>query len=297
MTTLYSAKARALKFNAAMAVAAALTLTACASGPRENPEIVRLETLLRSSYNDQFIAEYGRAELQNAEQHLGMARVAWRKDRDPELAHHLGMTNGLLELAAVRGGQGRTKAEITNLRARQDELRVAARDRELRNAQGQAAAATQAAQNAEMAAAAARQEAAAANQQLAALQTQLKEFEFQITSLGGSMTLRDVMFEVDSAQLRPGAEQRLQPLVNYLTAMPNTTIRIEGHTDSTGGEEYNNRLSRERAESVARALQQQGIAANRIQTAGFGYSKPIASNSTVSGREQNRRVEIIMMNN
>ncbi len=280
-----------------MSAALALAVASCASGPRENPEIVRLETQVRSAYNDQFISEFGRADLQLAEQQLDMARVAWSKKRAPELDHHLEMTTGFLELAAVRGGQGRTKAEISNLRARQDELRIAARDRDVRYAQNQASTATQAAQNAELAAQNAQAQVAAANQQMAALQQQLKEFEFQVTAMGGSMTLRDVMFEVDSAQLRAGAEQRLQPLVNYLSAMPNTTIRIEGHTDSTGGEEYNNRLSRERAQSVASALVAQGISGNRIQTVGYGFSKPIASNNTVSGREQNRRVEIIIMNN
>jgi outer membrane protein OmpA-like peptidoglycan-associated protein len=280
-----------------MSAVVALAVASCASGPRENPEIVRLETQVRSAYNDQFIAEFGRAELQQAEQQLDMARLAWSKKRAPELDHHLEMTNGFLELAAVRGGQGRTKADIANLRARQDELRIAARDRDVRYAQSQAATATQAAQNAEMAAQNAQAQVVAANQQLAALQQQLKEFEFQVTAMGGSMTLRDVMFEVDSAQLRPGAEQRLRPLVNYLAAMPNTTIRIEGHTDSTGGEEYNNRLSRERAQAVANALIAQGIAGNRIEAVGYGYSKPIASNNTVSGREQNRRVEVIITNN
>lgn len=295
---------------ATMTAAAALALASCASTPREHPEIVRLQGELQAGQSDSFIAEAGRAELTLAQQHLDMAREDYRRNRDRDLAHHLEMTNGYLQVADVRGDQGRANAEIARLRAQQDELRIASREREARLAQQQvgryrdaadnAAIAAQnaqmSAQNAEQRATMAQQDAASANQQLAALQGQLKDFEFQITALGGSLTLRDVMFEVDSAQLRPGADQRLQPLANYLRSMPNTSIRIEGHTDSTGGAAYNERLSRDRAESVKQALVAMGIDGNRVQTAGYGLTKPIASNNTVSGREQNRRVEIIMEN-
>lgn len=298
------------KFAATMTATIALLVAGCASGPRETPEIISLQQQINDSTSDPYIAEHGRAELQLASENLDMARQDYRKNRDMLYEHHLEMTTAYLDVAGTRGNHGRTKAQIAALQKRQDELRLAARDRDLLSAQQQAGqyrsaaeTAAMAAQNAErnaydaqQRAALAQQEAAAANQQMASLQTQLKDFEFQITALGGSLTLRDVMFEVDSAQLRPGADQRLRPLVNYLQSAPDTKISIEGHTDSTGGAEYNERLSRERAESVAAALVAQGVAPDRIQTAGYGLTKPIASNATVSGREQNRRVEIIMQN-
>jgi len=296
-------------YRTAMIAAAALTMAGCASTPRENPEIVRLQSELQSAYGDKYIAGYGRAELEKADTTLRMAREVWRGRETPELFHHIEMTEAYLDLARVRGKQEWTRAEITDLRSRQDQLRLAARDRDVRAAQTQTAAYRDEAAQANSQAAQANYEAAQANtaaqtaqmatqetqEQLLMMRQQLNEFEFRITELGETLVLRDVMFEVGSSSLRPGAANRLEPLVKYLAASPETRVSIEGHTDSTGAVEYNNKLSEERADAIAAALNSSGIASDRITTTGFGPSKPIASNDTVSGREQNRRVEITLL--
>jgi outer membrane protein OmpA-like peptidoglycan-associated protein len=76
---------------------------------------------------------------------------------------------------------------------------------------------------------------------------------------------------------------------------PETRIRIEGHTDSTGGEAYNQALSERRAESVKNELVAQNIAAERIQTVGYGLSRPVATNETPEGRQLNRRVQVVII--
>lgn len=100
----------------------------------------------------------------------------------------------------------------------------------------------------------------------------------------------NVLFDFDSSRLKPGAYPELDRVANVLNKYPQTTIRVEGHTDSKGSEAYNQALSERRAEAVKNALTQRGVMAARIQTVGFGESQPISSNDAM-----NRRVEIVIM--
>lgn len=102
----------------------------------------------------------------------------------------------------------------------------------------------------------------------------------------------DVLFDVNSAALKPGAYTEINRVAEVLVNYPQTTIQIAGHTDSTGSEVYNQQLSERRATSVQNALINQGVAAARMQNVGFGESQPIADNSTEAGRQLNRRVVV-----
>lgn len=102
----------------------------------------------------------------------------------------------------------------------------------------------------------------------------------------------DYFFAVNSSSLLPGAYDELERVARVLNQYPETNIRIGGHTDSTGSEAANQRLSERRAESVKNALVGMGVNPARLTTIGYGESKPIASNNTEAGRQQNRRVEI-----
>jgi outer membrane protein OmpA-like peptidoglycan-associated protein len=102
----------------------------------------------------------------------------------------------------------------------------------------------------------------------------------------------DYMFEVGSAVILPGGFDELDRVANVLNQYPQTNIRISGHTDSTGSADYNQKLSERRAEAVKSALVGKGVNAARITTIGYGEAKPIASNATEAGRQQNRRVEV-----
>jgi outer membrane protein OmpA-like peptidoglycan-associated protein len=98
-----------------------------------------------------------------------------------------------------------------------------------------------------------------------------------------------VLFASDAARLLPGSEKELNELVAYLIAQPTATILIEGHTDNTGDANKNKILSLSRAKSIAQFLMEHKILAQRITTIGYGDTKPIASNDTEQGRQQNRR--------
>ncbi len=105
----------------------------------------------------------------------------------------------------------------------------------------------------------------------------------------------DFSFGFDSAVIKPGAENEIARVAAVLLKYPQTNISIEGHTDSKGAEEYNMDLSRQRAEAVKNSLIGRGLSSSRLQTIGFGESKPVATNDTEAGRQQNRRVRIVIV--
>ena len=104
----------------------------------------------------------------------------------------------------------------------------------------------------------------------------------------------DVFFDFDSAVLKPGAYREIDRTAGVLNRYPQTNILVEGHTDSTGSQEYNQQLSEQRANSVARYLTSQQVLSQRVLTRGMGPNSPVASNDTREGRALNRRVEIIL---
>jgi outer membrane protein OmpA-like peptidoglycan-associated protein len=111
-----------------------------------------------------------------------------------------------------------------------------------------------------------------------------------------AITLKsDFSFDFDSAVIKPGAVDELARIAAVLIKYPQTNISIEGHTDSKGAEEYNMGLSKSRAEAVKASLIGRGLTASRLQTIGFGESKPVATNDTEAGRQQNRRVRIVIV--
>ncbi|HLV86987.1 MAG TPA: OmpA family protein [Candidatus Sulfotelmatobacter sp.] len=106
--------------------------------------------------------------------------------------------------------------------------------------------------------------------------------------------MSDVLFRSGSFELMPGARERLAKVSGIILAYPSLHLAVEGHTDSVGGDQYNQALSEQRAEAVRQYFVQQGISAGSIDAQGFGKSEPIASNDTPEGRQQNRRVELIL---
>lgn len=106
-----------------------------------------------------------------------------------------------------------------------------------------------------------------------------------------------ILFAVNSAELSASAKQDIQKLAKTLQDYQGTNVIIEGHTDNTGSYELNQKLSERRAESVAAYARSLGVTGARLQAKGYSYDQPIADNSTVDGRRQNRRVEIIIVAN
>ncbi len=139
-----------------------------------------------------------------------------------------------------------------------------------------------------------------ANARLSEALTQLRSLVAEITNIretsrGLVISLSDVLFDVNSSTLRGGAASNVQKISQILNQYPDYKISVEGHTDSQGSDAYNQQLSQRRAASVLEALVAGGVPADRITSQGFGESQPVASNDAAAGRQQNRRVEVIVL--
>jgi outer membrane protein OmpA-like peptidoglycan-associated protein len=185
-------------------------------------------------------------------------------------------------------------------RARQDALKAQA-DAEQARAAAEAAkrAADEQADQARLQAQQAQATAAQAEQEKAALRERLREqlsvvLETRETARGLIVNVSDVLFDTGSANLKPGAREKLARVAGILASHPDLRIEIEGHTDSVGGDDYNQGLSERRAEAVRVFLVQQKIPPASVDTEGFGESRPVATNATTAGRQQNRRVELVV---
>lgn len=106
-----------------------------------------------------------------------------------------------------------------------------------------------------------------------------------------------ILFAINSSELTPAAKANISKLATILNKYPDTNILIEGHTDSTGTAEYNQKLSERRASSVTNQAMSLGVTGTRFKTVGYGEMQPVASNSTAAGRQANRRVEVAIFAN
>jgi outer membrane protein OmpA-like peptidoglycan-associated protein len=114
------------------------------------------------------------------------------------------------------------------------------------------------------------------------------------TARGLIVNMSDVLFDTAKFSLRPLAREKLAKVAGIVSGHPGLRLDVEGHTDSVGGDEYNQRLSEQRGNAVRDYLTQEGMAAGAVTAKGLGKSDPVASNDTASGRQQNRRVEIVI---
>ena len=133
------------------------------------------------------------------------------------------------------------------------------------------------------------------NQLRQRLQQQLNMvLETRETARGLVSNIGDVLFDFNKATIKPAARERLAKVAGILLAYPGLNVRLEGHTDNVGSPQYNVKLSQERADAVRNYLVQQGIQAASVTAVGLGEADPVAGNETAAGRQQNRRVELVV---
>jgi outer membrane protein OmpA-like peptidoglycan-associated protein len=143
-------------------------------------------------------------------------------------------------------------------------------------------------------AALARSQAEAADARTAALQRELADLQAQKTDRGRVVTLGDVLFEFNRAEVKPAAREQLGKLADFLKEFPERKVLVEGYTDNVGSATYNDQLSVRRAESIRTQLGMLGVGADRMAAVGYGKEFPVTSNNTDTDRAMNRRVEVII---
>ncbi|PYS21154.1 MAG: flagellar motor protein MotB, partial [Acidobacteria bacterium] len=192
--------------------------------------------------------------------------------------------------------QARQQAELAQQQADQARQSALAAQQQ---AEQQRLAAEQQAQQSQQQAQQAQLQAQQAEQQKEALRQRLQEqlntiLQTRDTARGLIVNMSDVLFDTNKYTLKPGAREKLAKVSGILLAYPGLKVQVEGYTDSTGTPEYNQRLSEQRAMTVRDYLTAQGINMNSVTAQGFGQNDPVASNATASGRQQNRRVQMVV---
>jgi outer membrane protein OmpA-like peptidoglycan-associated protein len=242
-------------------------------------------------------AQRERAALDRAEAERNRAQAEEARRRQAELD---AQAAAAATAAAERQRLDTERARLDALRAQSEaEQARAAAELAKQNADAAKLAADAEAQQARLQAQQAQATAAQAEQEKNALRERLREqlnviLETRETARGLIVNVSDVLFDTGSATLKPGAREKLARVAGILASHPDLHIEIEGHTDSVGGDDYNLRLSERRAESVRAYLVQQRIPPAAVDTEGFGESRPVATNATTAGRQQNRRVELVV---
>src|SRR5579863_10128519 len=208
---------------------------------------------------------------------------------------------------AVNAQAARALAESDAAKARSDaaDAQTAAAQAKLDMANNQAASASAVsaaqadAEQSRLAAQAAQLSAAQADTDKAAMRAKLSEqlnliLQTRDSARGLIVSMSDVLFDTGKYSLKPGAREKLAKVAGILLAYPSLNIEVGGYTDNVGGDAMNQTLSENRAKSVRDYLVQEGVATNSVSARGFGNTLPVASNDNSSGRQQNRRVELLV---
>jgi outer membrane protein OmpA-like peptidoglycan-associated protein len=280
----------------------ALALGACGSVPAENPALQDAHAAYNAADSNPRVRDLAAGEMMQAKTALDRADHARQDGASLAEVEHLayvakqrvGIANEVADrkLADERAAQANADRDRIRLEARTREADQAKADANAAQAQAvvaqsQAEAAQRQAQDAQAAAA----DVQARNTQLTIL---LQELHAKQTERGMVVTINDVLFDTNRAELKPGGMRSVEKLGALLKDDPSRRVQVEGFTDSTGSQATNDALSARRAESVRSALIGQGVPADRVSAKGMGESYPVASNDTAAGRQMNRRVEIVL---
>ncbi len=278
-------------------------------------QIDRAQAAYQQAQSDPHVHAYAPLRLLDAQKALQAAQEA--KDNDDKL--HLGyLAERKAQLASVTGATGNTEQNMQQLRKETAEVLLQKRDRDLTTARRETDIKTQEAEQARRAAEARAREAEAKARELeqgrrqtndvdakdraaeqakaTALASELASLKAQQTDRGIVLTVGDVLFAAGKADVGPGAQRSIDKLAEFLKTYPKRSVLIEGHSDNVGNEEFNIKLSQQRADAVRDLLVARGIAPQRIRTKGYGPKFPVVENDTAAGRQQNRRVEVVVLN-
>lgn len=251
---------------AALAGVAAI-LAGCSSVPERNAHLEAARLSYQDAQGVPSISTLAAAELKEAGDALEQANAAWLRRENPATVEQLSYIAERRAHIAQEAAIGRrAEASVGQADTQSARIQLAARTEEADRSQARAAQ----------------------------LQSQLDELHAQSTDRGTVVTLGDVLFDTDQAQLKPGGVRVVQKLGDILIQNPQRRVVIEGFTDSTGSDSHNQALSERRAASVRDALFGMGIARDRIVARGYGKAYPVAGNDTEAGRQLNRRVEVII---
>ena len=249
-----------------------LALGACSSAPKPNASLEQAREAYNTASSNVTVVKHAPEELDQARDAIDVANRHWKKNEgSADVEHFAYLANQRIEIANLIAQSNETDRQLEAMALERRNVTLDIREAELTKAK----------------------------QEALELQRQVKEMaalQAEKTDRGMVLTLGDVLFDVGESTLAPGAARNIGQIASFMQRYPDRQAVIEGHTDSMGDDDFNLDLSRDRAFAVRQALIQSGVSGSRISTQGFGEALPVANNDSSSGRQKNRRVEIIFPN-
>ena len=251
-----------------VAAAVSLALAACATTPQSNAMLEQARAQVTSAQTNPHVTGESKVDLTAAQEALARGDALLKAGKPVADVNHEAYVAERFALAAKKGAElDVSQKAIADANNRRNAVLLVARE----------------------------DDAARARAKSRELEVALADLKASKSDRGVVITLGDVLFATGSADLKSGSRQTLDKLTAFLQAYPKREVQIDGYTDNVGSADYNQGLSERRADSVRDALTRMGIARERILTKGLGESSPVADNDTAGGRQQNRRVEVIVL--
>jgi outer membrane protein OmpA-like peptidoglycan-associated protein len=276
-----------------LSLIAVAILAGCATPP--NSSLAEAHNSYDNATRNPQVTRLAPLELKQAGDSLNKADSAFNKGESSgtvdQLAYIARQQVGIAQETAKRK---EAEAVVANASANRDQVRLAARTAEANSANQQLAVANETANQQAAALAVAGADSERDQALIARQDKQLRELKARKTDRGLVITLGDVLFNTNQAQLKSRGMHSVRKLGDFLKQYPQRKVLIEGYTDSAGGSSHNQLLSERRANAVQAVLVDMGIDSERISTRGYGEAFPVAGNDTAAGRKSNRRVEIVL---
>lgn len=276
-------------------LAIAALVAACSSMPKTTSLLDQTRNDYLTAQSNPNVANYAPLEMKQAAEALEQANAAARDaDSAAKIDKLAYVAKQKIALTQEVAKQKSAEASVASAGKERDQIRLDQRTKEADQAKISAAESKLATQVAQGETADAQRKTQEAQARAAQLEAQMADLAAKKTERGMVITLGDVLFGTDMARLNPDGMRTAQKLADVLQQNPQRTVLVEGFTDSTGTASHNQELSERRATAVSSALQELGVARERVAIRGYGQAHPVASNNTAQNRQLNRRVEIVL---
>ncbi len=256
----------------ALSLITAAMVSGCSTVPNAN--LMAAHSSYNTARSNADITNLAPLELKQASDSLITADNAFNKgESDIDVNHLAYVAQQQISIAEETAKRKTAETAVTNATAKRDAVRLDARTAEADTAKQQVSR----------------------DQNLIAEQdAQIKDLNAKKTDRGMVITLGDVLFNTNKAQLKAGGKRNIDKLGDFMAQYPQYKVLVEGYTDSVGSSDHNQVLSERRAASVQKELLDMAISGDRVSTRGYGEAFPVASNRTAGSRQLNRRVEIVL---